>query len=412
MKIARNVASFIFPLRYGKLRSEKISSSKKVIAVIPTYKPSSATQKLVLSLINLNSNVDVIVVDDSTPTSAKKPMQIIYRLRYLAKSNPRVTYLRTPANKLKSGALNWGLTYIRKQKLNPNVVVTFDDDVRIDQETIQKLVSALYSDKRIGAVCSLAHVDNKNANLLTRLQALEYHTFNVTKLADNGFVKGPLVMQGMLVAFRYRAMKKLKGFDETNLIEDYEITARIKKLGWDVRIVSEAKAWTEVPTTFQSLWRQRVRWSFGGLTVLSAHWKAVAAVLQDWIGHGLFLATLAMIILSFVYPRGESLNTGLIIALVVISLMQFFISYAFGVYVLMQYHQADRVDYLIRLSVIPEFLYGMVLTVILIGSYIFYLYNLIFQKILKRLPRLERAYALGLGGFKHIGYTYTWGTRV
>jgi cellulose synthase/poly-beta-1,6-N-acetylglucosamine synthase-like glycosyltransferase len=163
----------------------------------------------------------------------------------------------------------------------------------------------LMSNKRIGAVCSLVRVINKNKNIITRLQALEYHAFNITKIADNTFLKGPLVMQGMLTGFKTKALLQVNGFSEGHLIEDYDITTRLKTNNWDVQICKNAQAWTYVPDNVSSLWKQRVRWTYGGVEVVTNSYKNILPIFQDFLGHILFLSLLILILLSIIL-RTES----------------------------------------------------------------------------------------------------------
>src|SRR3989338_3632033 len=178
--------------------------------------------------------------------------------------------LRTPVNKLKAGALNYALEHIWREchSYAPDVVLTLDDDIVVLPMTVENLVTELMTGDDLGAVCSQCHVLNKNANLLTRLQGLEYMGFNATRLADDGFFMGPLVMHGMLTAFRASALIEVGGFAERHLIEDYEITSRLKESGWSVKSAPNSDAWTIVPENFSTLWRQRTRWSYGGITVV------------------------------------------------------------------------------------------------------------------------------------------------
>ena len=74
----------------------------------------------------------------------------------------------------------------------PDVILTLDDDVVISPTTVQNLVAELMSGTNLGAVCSQCAVLNKNKNILTRLQGLEYLGFNATRLADEGFYGGPV----------------------------------------------------------------------------------------------------------------------------------------------------------------------------------------------------------------------------
>lgn len=219
-----------------------------ISAIVPTYKPGAALVHLVEDLLRYNPKLQVVVVDDCTPQDYAPSVAVLERLRTLG---PRVTLLRTPQNRLKAGALNLALGYLLADKgpRTPAVILTLDDDVVVAPGTIAALVRQLLANPGLGAVCSHCAVLNKNKNLLTRLQGLEYVGFNAIRLGDQGFMHGPLVMHGMLTAFRARALRQAGPFAERHLIEDYEMTTRLKVLGWDVRAVLDAPAHTEVPET-------------------------------------------------------------------------------------------------------------------------------------------------------------------
>jgi len=391
--------------------SPSINSANKSIAVIiPTYKPTGATTQLIDSLRKYSKEALIVIVDDSTPLVGRsfKTLQAIKRL---SRKDNRVVYLRTPFNTLKAGALNLGINFLVGLSKKPQVVFTLDDDVKINSQTLPLMVNALYSDKKIGAVCSQAIVKNKSKNILTRLQALEYQSFNVTKIADNGFLMGPMVMQGMLTGFRMTALKEVEGYRYEHLIEDYDITARLKVKGWSVRIASQANAWTNVPEDFESLWKQRVRWSYGGLHVVAQYWKIMPAIFQDLVGHFLFLLTLSLVALSFIVKSDQINNSTLVAVMAILAVLNFIISFSLSVLQLWAYSQKDKKDWLIKLSILPEFIYSNVLTLVLVGSYLFFLYNAVFKLMVAKLKMLSFPYRMGLGVFAKFGYSTTWGTR-
>lgn len=406
--LIRYFLSFFVPVRRKAEKSVDVSK-KRIVAIIPTYKPETTTYNLVKQLILWNRNIRVIVVDDCTPEDASK--RTITDIKKLARRSKRVTYLRTPLNKLKAGALNYGIAHAASFAKKPHVIVTFDDDVIVNRFTIRHLVQALYGIKGRGVVCSLSHVANKNHNLLTRLQALEYHGFNVVKLADNGFLKGPLVMQGMLSAFRYSAIEAVAGFSVGHLIEDYDITARLKNAGWSAGLAHKADAWTEVPTSLSALWLQRVRWSFGGLHVVKNFHRTIQAVFQDLVGHFIFVILLALIILSFILARTGDVDSRMIAFLVIFALIQFVIAFIFQALTLLSYKDADRYDWLLRLSFLPEFLYSNVLSFVLLGSYIFFVYTTFSKRIAQRFTSFSSIDRIALKLFAKLGYSMTWGTR-
>lgn len=380
-----------------------------VYAIIPTHKPRKITVQLVRDLIRWNPGVTVCVVDDCTPGSYEEEHHIFRSIRKLS---PHVHYLRTNENRLKAGAINFAInTLVEKGEALPDVFVTLDDDVVINEHTISHLVNVLLADHRVGAACTQCRVLNKNKNILTRLQGLEYLGFNAVRTADESFFNGPLVMHGMLTAFRTRSLMDVGLFAERHLIEDYEMTARLKTAGYRVRLAHAALAWTEVPETFAQLWRQRARWISGGITILGVrkYWKAIP---QDLIGHGLFLGTItlvfAIVLLGGTPDTEQSVFASVIIVLSICQAIGF---YAFQVWYMRYYAERDRTDVILRLTLIPEFLYANILTVVLVGAYAFRLFEYC-AKLLPAGNRISRATILSLRAvFARIGYTSGWGTK-
>jgi len=408
-KNTREVASFIVPKKVSYRQSIEIFDSLRVAVIVPTYKPSYLTKALVENLIQWHENVEVIVVDDSAGKSEGRFKDIFLDIATLSKKCRRVHLIKSPRNLYKSGALNFGFEYVKKlnEKRRISAVVTTDDDIVITQKTIPALVNKLYSSYYIGAACSTVRVRNKNRNLLTRLQGLEYHNFNVTKLSDNGFFKGPLVMQGMISAFKISAFIDVGGFSVENLIEDYEMTANLKKHGWSVVFVPECWAWTDVPHQFETLWRQRVRWTYWGLEVIGSYFKSLIPFIQDVIGHLAFTAMIALIALSFIIPSAISAEKSIVLALMGIVFIHFAVSYLFGIYTLKRYKDADWKDHALRLTMVPEMIYSNLISMVLLGSYLFYGFNILFEKG----KRFGRFYKVGARVFSKFGYLLTWGTR-
>jgi len=409
--MAINLKNFILPS--NTIRTFFDVDKTSVCAIIPTYKPGELTVALVEDLIKWNPHIAVYVVDDCTPRDDSEPFRIFEKI---AQASSRVTLLRTPTNALKAGALNYALKYIYEGRnaYIPDVILTLDDDVVISSTTVQNLVDELMSGNHLGAVCSQCAVLNKNKNLLTRLQGLEYLGFNATRLADEGFYGGPLVMHGMLTAFRAHAIFGARGFAEKHLIEDYEITTRLKARGWGVKAAINAYAWTIVPENFSVLWRQRTRWSYGGLTVV-AKAKRASSVLQDLIGHGVFFMTILMIDLlilltlfggsGFAHP----LLAGWIIGL---SFLQVAAWYVFQLWLMRLYKEKDIYDWAIRASIVPEFLYSNVLTLVVVGSYLFFVFTILTSSVTQKSGLILHRFATHCRRlFLLLGYTEGWGTR-
>ncbi len=397
--------NFLIPTQ--PLKTHKVVEPN-VSAVVPTYKPGATALRLVKDLLHYNPKLAVVVVDDCTPLDYAPSAPVLAALRSLG---PRVTVLRTPRNRLKAGALNMGLAHLlaRKGPHTPAVILTLDDDVVVAPETVQLMTEALLRDPRLGAVCSACRVLNKNTNLLTRLQGLEYVGFNAIRLGDQGFLYGPLVMHGMLSAFRVRALRQAGPFAEGHLIEDYEMTTRLKSMGWHVRAVLDAPAWTEVPERLSGFWRQRTRWSLGGVQVVLAARRPIA-VFQDILGHVMFVATLGVIAVLMLVDGGGAPSL-LLKVLIILSVGQFISWYVLQLWLMHWYKEKDAWDWVLRISIVPELLFSSIMTVVLLGSYAY----MGFAYVARGLGRLggvgAGAAKLGITMFAKIGYSGGWGTR-
>ncbi|MCA9391749.1 glycosyltransferase family 2 protein [candidate division WWE3 bacterium] len=402
----KDALNVFYPLRRVFSHSQD-ERGPRVVALIGTYKTKKETISLVNQLLSHNKEIEVLIVDDSTP---KEDMSYMNKIKLMAKTKKRLNTIRTPQNNLKAGAQNFGLEHLKKQKERPDVVVTMDDDAVIFEDTISELIKALYANERLGAVCSSVMVENKDHNLLTRLQALEYHGFNIARAMDEGFFKGPLVMHGMLSAYRMDALNEVEGFQENHLIEDYDITARLKQKGWIVGFAPKALASTDVPPSLSILWKQRVRWYLGGLFVVKDNIRKPINVIQDFFGHFTLISSYLLIALSYLLGRYTQINDTLVTFLIVLALLNFVVPTIFGIITLYYYRQRDIIDVLIRLLIIPEFVYANILSLVLLGSYFYFVFlgvnrylqrNKIGSTIAQHIDRV----------FHSMGFSQTWGTR-
>ncbi len=397
---------FLVPAKHAA--GSSVFEKTSIAVIIPTYQPDELTLRLVIDVTRYAPQAQVYVVDDHSARSSGSD-SIFARITNVSRN---VMLLRTPDNRMKAGALNFALQEILRKTDLPDAILTLDDDVFIEEKTIRNVVVELMRHESLGAVCSQSGVYNKNKNFLTRLQGLEYLGFNAIRLSDEGFFRGPLVMHGMLTAFRGKALREVGGFADGHLIEDYEITMRLKAHGWSVKSAVNAPAWTVVPETFSGLWRQRTRWLYGGITVVTRA-PRVTAIFQDILGHSLFLSTLLMIGVLF-FARGSGYVPPFVAETVIIlSFAQLTITYLFQVWLMRLYVERDGWDWVIRLLLVPEFVYSYFMTIALLGSYMFHSFTVLRQHAGSRSgPLFSRAFLAGERFFGACGYTERqWSTR-
>lgn len=104
---------------------------------------------------------------------------------------------------------------------------------------------------------------------LARIQVIEYLRSFLLGRAGWSRLQGLLIISGAFGVFRRDTMIEIGGYATTSLAEDADVVARMhrqlrrQKVDYRITFVSEPVCWTEVPETFETLGRQRRRWSRG-----------------------------------------------------------------------------------------------------------------------------------------------------
>jgi cellulose synthase/poly-beta-1,6-N-acetylglucosamine synthase-like glycosyltransferase/peptidoglycan/xylan/chitin deacetylase (PgdA/CDA1 family)/spore germination protein YaaH len=228
-----------------------------VSVIVPAYNEGRVIGTTIRGLLQSDyDNLEIIVVDDGSQDNTSE----IVREQF--GSDQRVTLVRV-SNGGKAAALNIGLAHS-----NSEIVVALDADTQFARDTISRLVR-WFTDPTIGAVAGNAKVGNR-INMITRWQALEYIVAQNLERRALAALDTLTVVPGAVGAWRRTALQKLDGFRSDTLAEDQDLTIGLQQAGYRVHFDSSAVAWTEAPSTFAGLAKQRFRWAYGTLQCL---WK-------------------------------------------------------------------------------------------------------------------------------------------
>ena len=218
----------------------------------------------------------VVVVNNSTDRTAE-----------IARRYP-VTVLEMLHNPhKKSGAMNHGW---QQHGRSSDFVLTMDADTVLLPDTVEKMAKEFLENPVLGAVCA-RYWAKEGRGLARRLQRLEYARYDDLRELRGWKVN---VASGAASMYRQLALQEvveLRGkpepWDNESLIEDYALTLDLKSRGWKVGAAREAHVYTEPPTTFRELWRQRLRWGRGGMDeCLKRGWTR--ATRRDILAYALF----------------------------------------------------------------------------------------------------------------------------
>ena len=294
------------PLHFKKLGESPIAPEVSVIA--PAYNEGKNIIENIKSLVSLHYNqLEVIVVNDgSTDDTMEKVIREfdLVKTMYNSSDNPlstkevRAVYrssnqlyrkliLVDKANGGKADALNAGINIAKS-----SLIACIDVDCILDPESIPKLVKPFLKDKKVIATGGVIRVINdseinsgflkkvhQSTNPLVRFQMLEYlRAFLLGRIAW-GRINGLLLISGALGVFKRDLVINVGGYDTSTVGEDMELVVRMRKYmhemktPYRVAYIPDPLCWTEVPSDFNSLQRQRNRWMRGTIETLIKHRK-------------------------------------------------------------------------------------------------------------------------------------------
>ena len=203
----------------------------------------------------------IIVVDDCSTDNSYEIAK-----KFEKKYPGRVKVVQTPKNTGgAAGAKNYGAKFVETE-----LIGFTDDDSKPEKHAIRQCIG-FFDDKQVAAVTSTVLVQNRNKFIL-RLQSLEYKVIKFSrKLLE--FLDSIYVTPGPLAIYRRSAFKKVKGFDESNLTEDIEITWHLQYEGYKVKMAIPSRVYSVAPETVKDWINQRNRWNIGGLQTVQKYRK-------------------------------------------------------------------------------------------------------------------------------------------
>lgn len=290
-------------LTYKKLPSISI--------IAPAYNEESTIVENIRSLLSIYyPAVDVIIVNDGSKDNSlqvaidtfslvkvnqavdqrvpSSPIKAIYRSSDSAYSNLIVI---DKENGGKADALNAGLNVARSE-----LFLAIDVDCIIEPDAILHMVKPFLEEeggKQVIASGGVIRVANSceirdgvitkvhfPRNFWARFQVLEYfRAFTLGRMAWSK-INGLLIISGAFGLFDRKIAMEVGGYDRTTVGEDLELVVRMrrymhekKKHNYKVAFIPDPLCWTEVPSSFKQLARQRNRWTRGAIDTILKHKK-------------------------------------------------------------------------------------------------------------------------------------------
>lgn len=228
--------------------------------LVPCHNEEDQISATIERLMSLNyPEFEVIVVDDGSTD------QTAARIKTLCATYPRLRAAFLKANQGKAAALNIGSLVSRG-----DLLLTLDADALVSADALHWIAWHFINFPRVGAVTGNPRIINRTS-LLAKIQTGEYATIIGLIKRTQRLLGKVLTVSGVIAAFRKTALHSVGYWDTDMVTEDIDVTWKLEKKFWDVRYEPRATCWIYVPETIKGLWRQRMRWSQGGVEVLKRH---------------------------------------------------------------------------------------------------------------------------------------------
>ncbi|MCQ1058690.1 glycosyltransferase [Photobacterium sp. ZSDE20] len=260
--------------------------------IITCYGEGDAIQITIDTLVEqiYPGHIEILaVVDGASQNHDTYLAAIRSKQHHIKRNNRQISVIPKWQRGGRVSTLNAGLAMAKGQ-----LVINVDGDTSFDNDMAYNMARVFSSPQTLACGGAL-RVRNHTANLLTRMQSLEYMLSmqaGKTGMANWGVLNN---ISGAFGTFRTHLLKQVGGWD-THTAEDLDLTVRLKQYKvryptYKLDFTPHAVGHTDVPDTLKGLIMQRLRWDGDLLFLfLRKHRDGLSPSLLGW---GNFIFTLA-----------------------------------------------------------------------------------------------------------------------
>ena len=244
-----------------------------ITVIVAAHNEAASLPVTLAALLAQTSPAETILIaDDGSVDDTARLLREAYGLAAMpgalsepSASHPSLRWLRLPHHG-KARALNVACALIETE-----LVLTVDADTLLEPDALRAMRDAFAADATLVAATGVLTPvcgPSVQGRLLQWFQTYEYVRNFLSRYAWMR-VGGLLLISGAFACYRRRALLAVGGFDPDCLVEDYELTHRLRDyagrrgMAWHTGVVGGAHARTDAPSTPAAFLRQRRRW-FGG----------------------------------------------------------------------------------------------------------------------------------------------------
>jgi len=232
-----------------------------ITVVVPAYNEGAQVFHTLRSILASDypaHKLNVVAVDDGSRDDTWAWIRAAS-----AAAHGRIATIHYPRNRGKRYALDCGF-----EASTGDVVVTIDSDSEVAIDTLRNLVSP-FADRRVGAVAGNVRVLARVGGAIARMLDCAFtYSFDFIRAAQSELdtvmcTPGALsaYRRDLVMAVRERWLGQTFLGVPANIGEDRAMTNLILREGYFVKYQSNARVFTDVPTTLPKLARMLLRWA-------------------------------------------------------------------------------------------------------------------------------------------------------
>lgn len=229
------------------------SSFPSTTIIVPCFNEEKTVLATIESLLALDypkEKLSLLVVDDGSTDNTKKVVEENY-------SNHPQIQIFSKENGGKHTALNFAL-----EKINSELVGCLDADSFVDSQALKRMVPFFEREDVMAVVPSVKI--HEPQSLLQYIQRVEY-SWGVFLRRVLASLNALYVTPGPFSIFKTSVFEKIGGYRHAHHTEDMEMALRLQKHGFRIVNSHSASVYTVGPAKLKTLYKQRVRWTYGFL---------------------------------------------------------------------------------------------------------------------------------------------------
>ncbi|MEO5584471.1 MAG: cellulose synthase family protein [Flavobacteriales bacterium] len=229
-----------------------------VTVQLPIYNERNVVERLIDDVAAMDwphDRFEVQVLDDSNDSTVELAAA---RIAHWQKQGVDIIHVRrSDRSGFKAGALAYGL-----ERAKGELVAVFDADF-LPPKDLLRAVTPWFNDPKMGMVQTRWGHLNRDANLLTRLQAfgLDAH-FSVEQAGREG-LKHFINFNGTAGVWRKSCIIDAGGWQADTLTEDLDLSYRAQLKSWRFHYLENVVSPAELPAAMNALKTQQYRWNKG-----------------------------------------------------------------------------------------------------------------------------------------------------